>query len=288
MECASPNRNWKPLPHNFQQQNARPVNLLFAVSFLLHPNPTIVNFDFKDQTVIVTGGTRGIGRGVTEAFLAAGAQVIATYRSNESAAEKFQKINEKYKDRLHLKQFDISEYTEVVEFFKDVEENFKQFEVLVNNSGIRRDSVVGMMSVEDWEDVIHTNLTGTYHMSKFAVQQLMRRRYGRIVNIISPIGRFGFAGQANYAASKAGQEAFTRSLSKEVASRNITVNCVSPGFIDTDFIADLPEDQKKKYLSQVPMKRFGTVDEVARAVLFLADRDSAYINGSVLEITGGL
>jgi len=247
-----------------------------------------VNFDFKDQTVIVTGGTRGIGRGVAEAFLAAGAQVIATYRTDTSSAQKFQKDNEAHQDRLHLRQFDISSHDDVVTFFKDVEENFKQFEVLVNNSGIRRDSIVGMMSVEDWEKVIQTNLTGTYHMSKLAVQQLMRQRYGRIINITSPIGRYGFAGQANYAASKAGQEAFTRSLSKEVASRKITVNCVSPGFIDTDFIADLPEDQKKQYLSQVPVKRFGTVEEVARAVLFLADRDSAYINGSVLEITGGL
>jgi 3-oxoacyl-[acyl-carrier protein] reductase len=247
-----------------------------------------VNFDFKDQTVIVTGGTRGIGRGVTEAFLNAGAQVIATYRSDTSAAQEFQKSNATHKDRLHIRQFDVSKPDDVVAFFKDVEENFKQFEILVNNSGIRRDSVVGMMSIEDWDAVIHTNLTGTYHMSKLAVQQLMRQRYGRIINITSPIGRFGFAGQANYAASKAGQEAFTRSLSKEVASRKITVNCVSPGFIDTDFIADLPEDQKKQYLSQVPVKRFGTVEEVARAVLFLADRDSAYVNGAVLEITGGL
>lgn len=247
-----------------------------------------MNFDFKDQTVIVTGGTRGIGRGVAEAFLAAGARVIATYRSDTTSAQEFQKANEVHQDRLHLRQFDISRHDDVVTFFKDVEENFKQFEVLVNNSGIRRDSIVGMMSIEDWENVIQTNLTGTYHMSKLAVQQLMRQRYGRIINITSPIGRYGFAGQANYAASKAGQEAFTRSLSKEVASRKITVNCVSPGFIDTDFIADLPEDQKKQYLSQVPVKRFGTVEEVARAVLFLADRDSAYINGSVLEITGGL
>ena len=247
-----------------------------------------MKFDFKDQTVIVTGGTRGIGRGVAEAFLAAGAQVIATYRSDAAAAEEFQKANAACKDRLHLRQFDISDQEAVAGFFKDVEENFKQFEVLVNNSGIRRDSIVGMMSNEDWDAVIHTNLTGTYHMSKLAVQQLMRRKYGRIINITSPIGRYGFAGQANYAASKAGQEAFTRSLSKEVASRKITVNCVSPGFIDTDFIADIPEEQKKHYLSQVPVKRFGTVEEVARAVLFLADRDSSYINGSVLEITGGL
>ena len=236
----------------------------------------------------MTGGTRGIGRGVAEAFLAAGAHVITTYRSDSASAQAFQKANEQYKDRLHVKQFDVSDHNEVEGFFKYVEENFKQFEILVNNSGIRRDSIVGMMPVEDWDAVIHTNLTGTYHMSKLAVQHLMRQKYGRIINITSPIGRFGFAGQANYAASKAGQEAFTRSLSKEVASRKITVNCVSPGFIDTDFIADLPEDQKKQYLSQVPTKRFGTVEEVAQAVLFLADRDSAYVNGATLEITGGL
>lgn len=247
-----------------------------------------MNFDFKDQTAIVTGGTRGIGRGVAEAFLAAGAHVIATYRSDSASAQAFQKANEQYKDRLHVKQFDVSDHNGVVGFFKYVEENFKQFEILVNNSGIRRDAIVGMMSVEDWDAVIQTNLTGTYHMSKLAVQHLMRQKYGRIVNITSPIGRFGFAGQANYAASKAGQEAFTRSLSKEVASRKITVNCVSPGFIDTDFIADLPEDQKKQYLGQVPTKRFGTVEEVARAVLFLADRDSAYVNGAILDVTGGL
>jgi 3-oxoacyl-[acyl-carrier protein] reductase len=247
-----------------------------------------MNFNFKDQTVIVTGGTRGIGKGVSEAFLQAGAKVIATYRSDANAAQDFLESEEQYEDRLTIRQFDVSEHNEVVAFFRYVEENFDHFEILINNSGIRRDSVVGMMAVDDWNDVIKTNLTGTYHMSKIAVQHLMRQKYGRIINITSPISRFGFPGQANYAASKAGQEAFTRSLSKEVASRNITVNCVSPGFIDTDFIADLPDDQKQQYLSQVPVKRFGTVEEVARAVLFLADRDSAYVNGSVLEITGGL
>ena len=247
-----------------------------------------MNFNFKDQTVIVTGGTRGIGKGVAEAFLQAGAKVIATYRSDANAAQDFLESGEQYEGRLTVRQFDVSEHNEVVAFFRYVEENFEHFEILVNNSGIRRDSVVGMMPVDDWNDVIRTNLTGTYHMSKIAVQHLMRQKYGRIINITSPISRFGFPGQANYAASKAGQEAFTRSLSKEVASRNITVNCVSPGFIDTDFIADLPDDQKQQYLSKVPMKRFGTVEEVARAVLFLADRDSAYVSGAVLEITGGL
>lgn len=247
-----------------------------------------MNFDFSDQTVIVTGGTRGIGKGVVEAFLAAGAKVIATYHSNTLAAQDFQDAHEQYEDRLFIRKFDVSQHTEVVSFFRYVEENFERFEILVNNSGIRRDSVVGMMAADDWNAVIQTNLTGTFHMSKIAVQHLMRQKYGRIINITSPIGRYGFAGQANYAASKAGQVAFTRSLSKEVGSRNITVNCVSPGFIDTDLIADLPEEQRKQYKSQVPMKRFGTIEEVARAVLFLADRDSAYINGAVLEISGGL
>jgi 3-oxoacyl-[acyl-carrier protein] reductase len=145
-----------------------------------------------------------------------------------------------------------------------------------------------MMREDDWRKVIDTNLTGTFNMCKLAVQNLMRKRYGRIIVITSPIGRIGFAGQSNYAASKAGQVALVQSLSKEVASRKITVNCVSPGFIDTDFIGDLPEEQKKAYLGMVPLKRFGMPEEVAHPVLFLASAESAYITGSTLEVTGGL
>ncbi len=244
--------------------------------------------DFKDQTVIVTGGTRGIGRGIAEAFLNAGATVVATYVANLDAAEQFKQDNSAHGDRLHTRMCDVTDAKAVEQFYKFIEDTFGTFEVLVNNSGIRRDAIVGMMSEEDWTRVIDTNLTGTFHMSKLAVQNLMRQRYGRIINISSPIGKFGFAGQANYAATKAGQVAFTKSLSKEVASRKITVNCVSPGFIDTEFIADLPEDQRKGYLGQVPMKRFGTVEDVANAVLFLAGREASYITGAVLEVTGGL
>ncbi len=245
-------------------------------------------FNFKDQTAIVTGGTRGIGRSISEAFLAAGAQVIATYHSNQSAADEFKKANTQYADRLHLKKFDVAQSAEVADFYRYVDEAFGKFEILVNNSGVRRDGVLGMMSEEDWARVLDTNLTGTFQMSKLAVQNMMRQRYGRIISITSPVGQFGFAGQANYAASKAGQVALTRSLSKEVASRKITVNCVSPGFIDTEFIADLPEEQKKGYLKQIPMKRFGTGQDVAHCVLFLASRESTYITGAVLETTGGL
>lgn len=247
-----------------------------------------MQFDFTDQTVIVTGGTRGIGRGIAEAFLNAGATVIATYLSNQDAAEQFQQDVTAGRDRLHVRQCDVTRLEDVETFYKFVCDTFETFHVLVNNSGIRRDAIVGMMTEEDWKDVVDTNLTGTFTMSKLAVQNLSRKRYGRIINITSPVGKFGFAGQANYAATKAGQVAFTKSLSKEVASRKITVNCVSPGFIDTDFIADLPDDQKQQYLEQVPLKRFGTVEDVAHCVLFLAGRNADYITGAVLEVTGGL
>ncbi len=245
-------------------------------------------FDFKDQTAIVTGGTRGIGRGVCEAFVEAGARVIATYRSNESAAGKFAKENKQYADRLDVRKCDVTQYGDVEKLYRHVEETCSAFQILVNCSGIRADSVVGLMKEEDWRRVIDTNLTGTFNMSKLAVQNLSRKKYGRIITITSPIGHFGFAGQSNYAASKAGQVAFSKSLSKEVASRKITVNCVSPGFIETDFIADLPEEQKKAYLGMVPVKRFGTPKDVAEAVLFLASKEASYITGAVLEVTGGL
>ena len=244
--------------------------------------------NFKEQTVIVTGGTRGIGRGISEEFLKAGAKVVATYQSNKKAAQYFYESNKEYSKYLELRSFDVTRYDEVEQFYKDVEKTHGEFQVMVHCSGIRIDSIVGMMREEDWRNVIDTNLTGTFNMCKFAVQNLMRKKYGRIIVITSPIGRLGFAGQSNYAASKAGQVAFVQSLSKEVASRKITVNCVSPGFIDTDFISGLPEEQKKKYIEMVPLKRFGLPLDVAHPVLFLASAEASYITGANLEVTGGL
>ena len=244
-----------------------------------------MRFDFKNQTAIVTGGTRGIGRGISEAFLQAGAKVIEAYRSNDKAAEAFKEANSEFGDRLILKKLDVTQYKDVEAFFQFVNTECESFEILVNSSGIRQDAVLGMMSEDAWRNVIDTNLTGTFNMCKLAVQNLSRKRYGRIISITSPVGQIGFAGHANYAASKAGQVALTRSLSKEVASRKITANCVSPGFIDTDFISELPEEQKQQYLKMIPVKRFGMAEEVARAVLYLADRDSSYITGAVLDIT---
>ena len=247
-----------------------------------------MEFDFKGQTALVAGGTRGIGRAISEAFLKAGAKVVATYLSNDEEAKKFKKANADRANFLDIYQFNVTDYESVENFYKEVEVKYKSFEILVISSGIRSDSIVGMMKAEDWNRVIDTNLTGTFNLSKLAVQSMMRQRYGRIITLTSPIGKFGFAGQANYAASKAGQVAFTRSLSKEVASRKITVNCVSPGFIDTDFIGDLPEEQRKAYKDQVPLKRFGTPEDVTYPVLFLASRETDYITGSVLDVTGGL
>jgi len=247
-----------------------------------------MEFDFKGQTALVAGGTRGIGRAISEAFLKAGAKVVATYLSNDEEAKKFKKANADRANFLDIYQFNVTDYESVENFYKEVEVKYKSFQILVISSGIRSDSIVGMMKAEDWNRVINTNLTGTFNLSKLAVQSMMRQRYGRIITLTSPIGKFGFAGQANYAASKAGQVAFTRSLSKEVASRKITVNCVSPGFIDTDFIGDLPEEQRKAYKDQVPLKRFGTPEDVTYPVLFLASRETDYITGSVLDVTGGL
>ncbi len=247
-----------------------------------------VKFDFSGQTVVVTGGTRGIGRAVAESFLKAGATVIVTYAGNQSAAVEFVEANADYRDKIETHRFNVADYAEAEAFFRAIEERHPKIEVLVNNAGIRRDSVVGMMASEDWQAVLATNLTGSYNMAKLAVLKMMRARYGRIVSITSPSGKFGFEGQANYAASKAGQVALTRSLSKEVAKRGITVNCVSPGFIETDFIGDLPPEQVKAYKSGVPMKRFGKPEEVANCVLFLASGSAAYITGATLEVTGGL
>ncbi len=247
-----------------------------------------MNIDFNGQKAIITGATRGIGRAVSRALLTGGATVIGIYGGNDAAAGEFKNSCGDAAARLHLHKLDVSEYQAVQNFYSRVEEQFDTIDILVNSAGIRRDSALAMMKEEDWRRVIDVNLTGGYNMSKFAVQLMMKQKYGRIVFITSPMGHLGFAGQANYAASKAGQVGMMKSLSKEVAKRKITVNCVSPGFIDTDFLDGLTEGHIKEYKKMVPARRFGRPDEVADAVLFLAGKNAAYITGSVLEITGGL
>lgn len=243
---------------------------------------------FKDQRVIVTGGTRGIGRGITEAFLKEGATVIATYAHNDQAAMDFKEQMGQFGDHLVLKKFDVSNILECEIIFNDLEKEFSSIQVLVNNSGIRKDNLLASMTSEQWDDVLNINLKGTFNMSKYAVLHMMKNRYGRIINISSIGGALGLPGQANYAASKAGQIALSKSLSKEVAKRKITVNNVAPGFIETELLNDLSEEMVKEYKNQVPMKRFGTVDEVASVVKFLASDEASYITGTTIDVSGGL
>ena len=253
-----------------------------------HVYSGVIPLSFTGQKAVVTGATRGIGRAITNALLERGATVIGIYGGNDAAAEEIKNSCGDAATRLHLHKLDVSKYQAVQNFYSRVEEEFDTIDILVNCAGIRRDAALAMMKEVDWQRVIDVNLTGCYTMAKFGVQLMMKRKYGRIVFITSPMGRLGFAGQANYAASKAGQVGMMKALSKEVAKRKITVNCVSPGFIDTDFLQGLSDAQVKEYKKMVPARRFGTPEEVAEAVLFLASRNAAYINGSVLEVTGGL
>lgn len=244
--------------------------------------------DFNGRTVLISGATRGIGQAISRRFLEAGAQIIGVYAGNNEAARTFADNNQMFAAQIELLQCNVADEGQVTALFSRIEEKYPCLDILVNNAGIRRDAMLAMMSYHQWQDVLDTNLTGTFLMSKQAVRLMMSNKYGRIINITSPVAHLGFSGQANYAASKAGQVALTKTLAKEVARKKITVNCVSPGFISTDFITDLNADLLAEYKKMVPMRRFGTAEEVADAVLFLASNRAAYISGTVLEVSGGL
>jgi 3-oxoacyl-[acyl-carrier protein] reductase len=243
----------------------------------------------EGQLAVVTGGTRGLGAAITTALLEAGASVRAVYRGNEDAARAFADRASVHGDRLAVERLDVADYAAVERFWRAVEDRAPDgVQILVNNAGIRRDAIVGTMSPEDWRAVIDTNLSGSFHMSKFAVQSMLRGRYGRIVFVTSPAGGHGFAGQGNYSASKAGQVGLMRALAREVGRKGITVNCVSPGFVETELIADLSEEKRKEHLGMVPLGRFGKPEEVAWAVRALCSKGAGYVHGTVLEVTGGI
>jgi 3-oxoacyl-[acyl-carrier protein] reductase len=243
---------------------------------------------FEGKKVVITGATRGIGLAIALSFLEQGAIVIGIYRNSQSAADRVLSTYPQYENRFFLYQCDVSDPEIVAHFFQQIEERFYDIDILINNAGIRQDAVLAMMPIGNWQKVIDTNLTGSFLMAKYAVLLMMKKKFGRIITITSPVAYMGFSGQANYAASKAGQIGMMKSLAKETARKKITVNCVSPGFIETDFINDLTDEQKETYKKMVPMRRFGKAEEVADAVLFLASEKAAYITGAVLEVNGGL
>lgn len=228
------------------------------------------------RSALVTGGSRGIGLAIAHELAAAGDDVAVTYRSGEPP------------EGLLGVPCDITDTAQVDSAFKRVEEEQGPVEVLVANAGITKDQLLALMSEDDFSSVLETNLTGTFRVAKRAVRGMMRKRTGRIVLISSVVGMLGSGGQANYAASKAGLIGFGRSLARELGSRNITVNVVAPGFIETDMTAALPEDRQAEIKKSVPLGRYGTTEEIAKAVRFLASEDAAYITGAVIPVDGGL
>ena len=229
----------------------------------------------ENRKVLVTGGNRGIGRGIAEGFLKNGNQVLATCRD----VSKFPYKN----DKLTIAELDISDFKSIDNFKKTVEDF--QPEILINNAGITKDNIFLRMSDDEWLNVINTNLNGTFRVTKLVARGMLKQKWGRIVNISSISGMMGNAGQANYSASKSGVDAFTRSLAKELGSRNITVNSVAPGFISTDMTENfVSEDIAKK----IPLGRIGDVEDVVSLVLFVSSEDANYITGQTLVVDGGL
>lgn len=240
------------------------------------------------KIAIVTGASRGIGRSIAIELGRQGASVMINYNQNAKAADEVKDEIESSGGKAEIFQADVSDFSQAEALVKAAIETFGDLNILVNNAGITRDGLIMMMSESDWDAVIDTNLKSTFNCSKPAVRHMMRKRYGRIINISSISGDMGNAGQTNYSASKAGQIGFTKALAREVASRNVTVNAVAPGFIETDIWDTVPEDIQTGLMDVIPLGRIGQVEEVAKAVAFLASDDAAYITGHVLVVDGGM
>ena len=239
------------------------------------------------KIVLVTGATRGIGKAIALTLGGAGATVIGTATS-EVGAENISKmlVDNKILGRGFV--LDVTDNNQISSLGESIKNDFGSVDILVNNAGITRDNILIRMKEDEWEDIINTNLSSIYKMSKSALRGMIKKRSGRIISITSVVGATGNAGQSNYAAAKAGIIGFTKSLAREVGVRGITVNAIAPGFIQTDMTDSLPDDQKEALASQIPMGRLGTPDEIAQAALFLASDGGSYITGQTLHVNGGM
>jgi 3-oxoacyl-[acyl-carrier protein] reductase len=242
----------------------------------------------KGRTALVTGGSRGIGRAIALALAEEGADVAVNYVSSETAARDLAESIQKMGRRALLAQADVADYPDTFRMAQEVLREFGRLDILVNNAGINSDKTFVKMDHASWRKVLSINLDGVFNCTKVFVDQMLKHSYGRVVNITSVIGQIGNFGQANYAASKAGVAAFTKSLAKELAGKGITVNAVAPGFIETDMVDSIPDKVRARLLDQIPLHRFGTAEEVARAVTYLVSPDGDYITGAELSINGGL
>jgi len=239
------------------------------------------------KLVLVTGATRGIGKAIALTLGNAGATIVGT-ATTELGVDNISKIFSENKILGKGIKLDVTDNDQISNLIKDINEDFGSVDILVNNAGITRDNILIRMKENEWEEIINTNLSSVFRMTKSVLRGMIKKRSGRIISITSVVGAMGNAGQSNYGAAKAGITGFTKSLAREVGVRGITVNAIAPGFIKTDMTENLPEDQKEVLVNQIPMGRLGSADEVAQAVLFLAGEGGSYITGQTLHVNGGM
>ena len=242
----------------------------------------------EGRTALVTGGSRGIGRAIATALAKEGADVAINYQSNDAAAAEVVEEIQQMGRQAVIAKADVSDPYDTFRMAEAVIEKFGHIDILVNNAGVTSDKSFINMDHATWRKVLAINLDGVFNCTKVFIDQMVEQNYGRVVNITSVIGQIGNFGQANYAASKAGVAAMTKSLAKELARKGITVNAVAPGFIETEMVLEIPESAQNKLLEQIPLRRFGKVDEVAQMVVFLCSSDGDYVTGAELEVNGGL
>jgi len=242
---------------------------------------------FSGKTVLITGASRGIGFALAEEFAKAGANLALCATKEESLKIAAEKLSS-YGVKVYTQAVNVAKQEDCDTFIANAVKEFGSLDVLVNNAGITKDNLTVRMSEQDWDDVIAVNLKGTFLMSKAALKVMFKKRTGAIVNISSVVGEMGNPGQANYVASKAGIIGLTKTLAKEFGSRGVRVNAVAPGFVETAMTQSLPEEVRAKALESIPLKRFATTQDIAKAVLFLASEDASYITGHILAVNGGL
>jgi 3-oxoacyl-[acyl-carrier protein] reductase len=244
----------------------------------------------SDKTAIITGGSRGIGKAIALGFAGQGASIAIFGTHPEKGKEALQQLQAQALEgqKVSFYQLDVSDNAQVEKAVEQVYADFGQVDILVNNAGVTRDNLLMRLSEEDWETVLNTNLKSIYSTCRAVVRPMMKARQGKIINISSVVGLMGNAGQTNYAASKSGMIGFTKSLAKELASRGICVNCIAPGFIETDMTGALNEKQKEAILAQVPMQKMGKPQDIAHAALYLASPLADYVTGQVLTVDGGM